>query len=407
LVGALVGFAGACSDDDDDGSGSSLDDYGGEDQACYPNHTCDAGLKCDVGRCKVSAGSGGDDGGDAGAHGGEAAASAGAAGAVTGGTATGGTTTGGTTTGGTTTGGTTTGGTTTGGQGEGGATGGDGMGGASTGVPGELRPMPNSVASGLPNPAVYDAATPGVVVDEVTRLVWERSVVYSFVDRAGASGYCSDLELGGQTDWRLPSRLELVSLLDYDAETSPAIDKTAFPDTPVEWYWTASVFPDEPPRDWQASFYRGNVQPTVTPNAVVRCVRGEEWGVDLSLGTGALEGIVIDSTTGLMWQQSASASLRDLAQAQTYCGAIGLGGHEDWRLPSVKELQLIVDDSKTEDFSYDLFFDDPELVDANLEYWSSTQDPTSSTYNFGVQFLSGRPSSDNRTATNRVRCVRP
>jgi hypothetical protein len=407
LVGALVGLAGACSDDD---SASSLDHYGGEDEPCYPNYTCDAGLKCDDGRCKVSSGSGGDDGGDAGAHSGDAAASAGAAGAVIGGTTTGGGTTGGGTTGGGTTGGGTTGGTggaTTGGQGEGGAAGDDGMGGASTGVPSELRPMPNSVASGLPNPAAYDVNTPGVVVDQLTRLVWERSAVYALVDRAKASGYCSDLELGGQTDWRLPGRIELVSLLDYDAESSPAIDKAAFPETPVEWYWTASAFPDEPPGDWQASFYSGAVRPDVTPYAVVRCVRGEKWDVDLSLGTGALEGIVSDSTTGLMWQQSASASLRDFAQAQTYCGAISLGGHEDWRLPSVKELQLIVDESKIEDFSYDLFFDDPELVDANLEYWSSTQDPTFSSYQFGVQFLSGQPSNENRTATNRVRCVRP
>jgi hypothetical protein len=49
---------------------------------------------------------------------------------------------------------------------------------------------------------------------------------------------------------------------------------------------------------------------------------------------------------------------------------------------------------------------DPELVDAYLGYWTSTQQ-LSSTYNFVVQFLNGQPNREAWTATNRVRCVRP
>ena len=58
------------------------------------------------------------------------------------------------------------------------------------------------------------------------------------------------------------------------------------------------------------------------------------------------DGTITDRATGLMWAQADSASGMDwqhaLAYAQTQNAASYLG-HDDWRLPSTKELQSLVD----------------------------------------------------------------
>jgi hypothetical protein len=54
---------------------------------------------------------------------------------------------------------------------------------------------------------------------------------------------------------------------------------------------------------------------------------------------------VSDRATGLMWQKEDYRSV-DFEDAVGYCEADTTGGWTDWRLPDVKELQSIVDDSR-------------------------------------------------------------
>jgi hypothetical protein len=58
-------------------------------------------------------------------------------------------------------------------------------------------------------------------------------------------------------------------------------------------------------------------------------------------------GTVLDLETGLTWQQAPPTMAYGWADAMTYCStnAAGLSG-AGWRLPSVTELQTIVDDSR-------------------------------------------------------------
>ena len=80
------------------------------------------------------------------------------------------------------------------------------------------------------------------------------------------------------------------------------------------------------------------------PTHFARCVRGDSYGVNDYLDNG--DGTVTDRATGLMWAQADSASGMDwqhaLAYAQTQNAAKYLG-HDDWRLPNTKELQSLVD----------------------------------------------------------------
>lgn len=101
-------------------------------------------------------------------------------------------------------------------------------------------PMPNPKSSQLPNPANYSADSGSVVVkDMVTKLEWQGAVQMAVFSFAGATAYCESLDYGGFSDWRLPSRIELVSLVDY-TQSNPAIDSIAFPGTPAAAFWTSS-----------------------------------------------------------------------------------------------------------------------------------------------------------------------
>jgi Protein of unknown function (DUF1566) len=136
--------------------------------------------------------------------------------------------------------------------------------------------MPNQVGSGLPNEQRYTVSTvmaDEVVRDEITRLVWQRRPDARRFTCQDAIDHCAGLTLAGSDDWRLPSRIELVSLLDL-GHTNPSINPGAFPDTPGEWFWSASRQSDDPQRAWFVYFYFGYPDTDPQENMyAARCVR--------------------------------------------------------------------------------------------------------------------------------------
>jgi hypothetical protein len=106
-------------------------------------------------------------------------------------------------------------------------------------------PMPNcsvDVEGGAPNPESYEDQGDGTVKDLVTGLMWQQSaspIGYTWDD---ANAYCAGLTLAGHCDWRLPTFIELLSLVDY-SKTYPAIDSTHFPGTPPDYFWSATPAP--------------------------------------------------------------------------------------------------------------------------------------------------------------------
>ena len=91
----------------------------------------------------------------------------------------------------------------------------------------------------------------GTVTDTVTHLIWQQVVdptkTYSVDD---ARNYCavtlSKSGLGGYHDWRLPSLIELISLIDYGHPApGPMINGTFFPGTPSgtsDPFWSTTRF---------------------------------------------------------------------------------------------------------------------------------------------------------------------
>lgn len=109
--------------------------------------------------------------------------------------------------------------------------------------------------------------------------------------------------------------------------------------------------------------------------------------------------IVIDHTTGLQWQDDIDAGTitKDWEEAKSYCEAKTLGGYSDWRLPSIKELQTIIDYGKEP--SIGVFF---ENVGLNSGYYSFNKFSNLGVYS--VFFRSGATSYSNNNSYTR--CVR-
>ena len=89
-----------------------------------------------------------------------------------------------------------------------------------------------------------------------------------------ALDYCDTLNWAGYTDWRLPSKNELQSIVDYD-EYVPAIDETAFPGVGPAVYFSSSSNTLTSSLAWSVSFTFGYVECMPKSQTwFVRCVRG-------------------------------------------------------------------------------------------------------------------------------------
>jgi hypothetical protein len=136
-------------------------------------------------------------------------------------------------------------------------------------------PLPNSqvdVSAGAPNLASYTDNGNGTVTDNVTGLMWQQAVQEAmYYTWAQAVAYCPTLTLAGHSDWRLPTRIELLSIVDFGRD--PAINTTYFLSTST-YLWSSSPLARSSSNAWYVNFSDGNsyyVDVSGTNN--FRCVR--------------------------------------------------------------------------------------------------------------------------------------
>ncbi len=238
------------------------------------------------------------------------------------------------------------------------------------------------------------------VTDNVTGLVWQRKDDDTLRRWADASSYCENLNLGGYTDWRLPTEYELQTILDYGT-FAPAIDEGIFPETDasvIYGYWASRERWDNPDWAWAVSTYNGYVETfSKTNSKYVRCVRGEPRQPAFTVNP---DETVTDHSTGLMWQQSFGESY-NWPGAHAYCENLCLGGHDDWRLPDVKELRSLVDPSR----SYPAI-DDSVFPGTEYAYHTSSTSAERPDHTYYVHFHRGGTWSWGKGNYYHVRCVR-
>ena len=84
---------------------------------------------------------------------------------------------------------------------------------------------------------------------------------------AGEVQLCGCQEEGGHRvaqregkAWRIPSREELVALVDMTTKKKPRIDSQAFPQTPAKLFWATRAGTDDDLNAWLVSFANGKVR---------------------------------------------------------------------------------------------------------------------------------------------------
>ena len=123
----------------------------------------------------------------------------------------------------------------------------------------------------------------GVVKDTETQLEWQNSYKKGIkeLDWDNATTYCENLKLKG-TDWRLPTKDELLSIVNskdikYREDRKPALDKVFLEkDSTGFAYWTSTITSDEPNLRWVVDFRQGWTGSRSKEYGLkVRCVRGK------------------------------------------------------------------------------------------------------------------------------------
>lgn len=211
----------------------------------------------------------------------------------------------------------------------------------------------------------YTKSADGLTVhDDVTGLTWQQGYV-GFKRWKEAKDVCaaqSSTGLGGYTDWRLPTIKELYSLWN-GSEGWPYLDTTYFTHPTVDShsiFWSSTKYsgllestedaisgPAGTEMAFGVNFDTGHVKAyavDVGPTHFARCVRGAADGVDDLVDDG--DGTITDRATGLMWSRADSASGMDWQHALAFAQSQNVArylGHDDWRLPNTKELQSLVD----------------------------------------------------------------
>lgn len=250
------------------------------------------------------------------------------------------------------------------------------------------------------NPMSYTDNGNGTITDNVTGLMWQKQDSGQKYSQVQAIAYCSGLSLGGHSDWRLPSRMNLITIVNYGSY-NPAINQIYFPSTQSYDYWSSTASAVSTTYAWYVYFGDGNVVDTVPVfNDYARCVRLGQTQAQSFSDNG--NGTITDNVTGLIWQKQDSGQTYSWPQAITYCSGLSLGGLSGWRLPNIKELSSIVDDTVSSPAINQTYFPSTHLS----RYWSSTTYAGVTANAWNVSFLAGYVLSDFTTLNNYARCVR-
>lgn len=231
-------------------------------------------------------------------------------------------------------------------------------------------------------------ADPRILVDSSTGLWWEAAEQSSVTTYAEAVGHCDGLNaesFGGHSDWTLPTRIELMSTLDY-SRPDPLNNKCGWSLPRTSYVCTRSLKADDNTEHWLYNIAEGSFSTLPIGDPAVmsanvrcrpRCVRATKFApterfVDVSDG-------VYDRVTDLTWEKTiANGKSGDIKPGfptdftriggLRYCENRPSAGNR-WALPTLKQLATIVDERRIAPPIDPLFI----TVDAKQPfYWSDT-----------------------------------
>ncbi|MFI3281799.1 MAG: DUF1566 domain-containing protein [Rikenellaceae bacterium] len=280
------------------------------------------------------------------------------------------------------------------------------------------------------NAASYTDNGDGTITDNVTGLMWQKG--FEVMSLPEAQKAVDKFKLAGHSDWRIPSIKEAYSLILFSgSDVSPQLSNSKdMPGTPFidmdyfDFKYGANGNRDIDSQMATSTLYVGSTERENLLFGVnfadgrikgyglkfgggdkpfmVRFVRGAEYGVNDFADNG--DGTITDKATELVWSKEDSKKAMNWREALAYAEEMNSQnylGHSDWRVPNAKELQSIVDYSRsplsTSSAAIDPIFEvssikDESGVDDFPFYWTSTTHENSggSTGGAGIYVAFGR-----------------
>jgi hypothetical protein len=280
------------------------------------------------------------------------------------------------------------------------------------------------------NAPTYKDNGDGTISDQVTGLMWTQDPGTKKTFNEAFSG-ASKCKVGGYTDWRLPTIKELYSLIQLNGtdpdpmstDTSglkPFIDDSIFKftygkeedgDRIIDSQFATSTkyvsttmrgaetmfgvnFADGRIKGYGIEDPRGRGEKTF----YVLYVRGNpNYGKNKFKNNG--NGTITDEATGLTWMKADSGKGMDWPTALDYAENMEFAGHDDWRLPNAKELQSIIDYTRSPDTTgsaaIDPVFTSTEIKNEGgkkdfAQYWTSSSHLSTRGSDTAVYFAFGR-----------------
>lgn len=247
---------------------------------------------------------------------------------------------------------------------------------------------PNQAQAFFGQDAQYQNKTPsytnnqnGTITDNITGLMWQQDSGPKTTYQEAINN-TKTFSLAGYFDWRVPTIRELYTLINFNGTDPSAIQDnntsslTPFIDT--NYFKFAYGNPNEGDRILDSQWVTSNIyQSTVMGSSQcffgvnfadgrIKCyptsetrnkkyftiyVRGDSTSTTNDFIDNKNKTIT-DRPFGLAWQKSDSGKGLIWQEALLYCQQLDLGGNNDWRLPNAKELQNIVDYSRSPDTTH-------------------------------------------------------
>lgn len=272
----------------------------------------------------------------------------------------------------------------------------------------------------------------GTITDNVTGLMWQQSFDHNgdgSIDYDDKLTYdevinvAGSVKTAGYTDWRLPTIKEMYSLILFSGRDISGYEGTStdglIPFMNTDYFdfaygdldagerlidmqcATTNVYVDESAGAlvFGVNFADGRIKgygtslPGIGDKAFnYLLVRGRsDYGVNDFIDNG--DGTITDNATGLMWMQDDNGEGVLWKDALSYAESMEYAGFNDWRLPDAKELQSILDYSRspgtTSSAAVDPLFNSTQITNEAGQsdypyYWSSTTHANWTTGNEGA-----------------------
>ena len=241
------------------------------------------------------------------------------------------------------------------------------------------------------NPPFFILNSAKVLTDTLTGLMWQRADAGEMTFEK-ALLYADSSTFASYTDWRLPNAMEAFSILNFQTQ-NPALDLNYFTKTDAEYWWSSDLQTNDQSKVWvtNAGGGIGNHAKSETISAggikkmhlrLVRTNKSKE--INSVRYFKSADALVYDSLTNLIWQKTPYTDTLTWEQALQYADTLTQAGYSDWRLPNIKEVQSLQDNSVINPALNTNFFN----VFGRKKFWSSTtlSNKSNSAWYFDTQF---------------------